>query len=196
MATFGVEDLKKGLRLKIDGKPYLITEFEFKKPGKGQAVYRCRVKDLITGNTFEKVWRSGDNFETADLESLTVNYSYENGDDFAFIDQNSSEEIVLTRKQLEDKWHFLTDDAECELLLFEGKVIDVTLPTWFYAELTTCEPGVRGDTANNVTKPAFTKTGWEIRVPLFLNQGDWVKIDTRTGEYVERVANPNDIKKK
>ena len=180
-------DLRKGIKLKIDGAPHVVTDFSFMKPGKGQAVYRCKLKNMLTGNTFDKSWRSGDKMEKADLRSGALIYSYADGDDYVFMDPETYEQTYISEKILGNQKYFLIDDCECEVLYFEDKPIEVTLPNFVVKEIVYTEPGARGDTATNVTKPAKIDTGFEVNVPLFINEGDLIKIDTRTGDYSERV---------
>ncbi len=183
-----VSDLKKGLKVEIDGQPWNITEFEFCKPGKGQAMYRCKMKNLLTGSTMDKTYRSSDKgIEKADLAEREMYYSYKEGDFYIFSDSETYEEMRISKDVLKDKAYFLLEEALCIVLLFNGKPVEVTLPFFIEKEIVATEPGARGDTATNVLKPAKIDNGFEISVPLFINQGDVVKIDTRTGEYVERV---------
>ena len=183
-----VSDLRKGIKVKIDGQPCAVTDFSFTKPGKGQAVYRCRLKNMVSGNTFDKTWRSGDKFEKADLLSTKYLYSYADGDQFVFCHPETYDQIYINASILGKLSNFLIDDAECEVLFFEESAIEVTLPNFVDKEVVKSEPGVRGDTATNVSKPAYLDTGYEIHVPIFVNEGDIVRIDTRTGEYYERVS--------
>ena len=181
-------DLRKGLKLDIDGEPWLITDFDFCKPGKGQALYRCKLKNILTGTSMVKTYRSSDKgIEKANLEERDMYYSYQEGDFFVFSDAETYEEHRIPTKQLGNSVNFLIEDALCSVLLFHEKVIEVTLPIFIEKEIVETEPGARGDTATNVTKPAKIDNGYEIAVPIFLNIGDVVKIDTRTGQYVERV---------
>lgn len=181
-------DLRKGLKIVIDGNPCIITHFDFMKPGKGQAVYRCKLKNMIQGNSFDKSFRSGDKMEKANLLSKEVTYSYKDGDAFVFMDNETYEQCLIGEKVLGISQHFLGDEMECEILFFEDTPIEVALPNFIEKEITKSEPGVKGDTATNVTKPAFIESGYELQVPIFVNEGDIVKIDTRTGEYSERVS--------
>lgn len=185
---YDASDLRKGLKLEIDNAPWEITEFEFCKPGKGQALYRCRLKNLITGSTMEKTYRSSEHgLEKAELEDREAHYSYAEESFFVFSDVESFEEHRVAKNVLGDKAYFLLPDALCNLLFFKGKVVEVTLPVFIEKVIVETEPGARGDTATNVTKPAKIDNGYEIQVPLFVNQGDLVRIDTRTGNYAERV---------
>ena len=185
---YSASDLRKGLKIEIDGEPWVITEFEFSKPGKGQALYRCKLKNMITGNTMDKTYRSVEKMGKANLEEREVFYSYPEGDFFVFSDADTYEEYRLSRKVIGDLAFFLIENASCKILFFNDRPIEVTLPTFVEKEITETEPGARGDTATNVTKPAKIDTGYQIDVPIFLNEGDIVKIDTRTGSYVERVS--------
>ena len=181
-------DLRKGFKLEIDGEPWVISEFDFCKPGKGQALYRCKLKNMITGNTMDRTYRSSDKgLEKARLEEREMYYSYPENNFFVFSDAETYDEHHITKKQLGNSVYFLVENALCSILLFKGKAVEITLPIFVEKEITETEPGARGDTATNVTKPAKINNGFEIAVPIFVNQGDIVKIDTRTGQYVERV---------
>lgn len=184
---FNASDLRKGLKIQIDGQPYVITEFEFCKPGKGTALYRCRVKNLINGSTMERTYRPVDKIDKPDLEERELMYSYQDGDQFVFSDNETYEELRIPREKLGDSAYFLIENAECKALFFNGQPIDITLPVFIEKKIAYTEPGARGDTATNVMKPAKLDNGYELNVPLFINEGDTIKIDTRTGQYVERV---------
>ncbi len=185
---YDVSDLRKGLKIELDGDPYLVTEFDFCKPGKGQAIYRCKLRNMISGGTTDKSFRSGDKIDTPDLVERTLNYSYDEGDGvFVFIDPNSSEDFRIEESILGRNKYFLDDDMECTVLFFNNRPIEITLPYFVEKVIAETEPGVRGDTATNVTKPAKIENGYEISVPLFVNAGDVVRIDTRTGDYSDRV---------
>ena len=180
--------IKKGIKIKINGQPHLVTDFEFKKPGKGQAVYRCKLKNLIQGNSFDHTWRSGDKFEKAEISNKTAHFSYIDGENFIFIDEDY-EQIFVHKKLLKDNSIFLTDDMECELLYFENSLIEVIIPNFVDKKILYTEPGHKGDTtSSNVMKPAKIENDLEIYVPLFIKTGDVVRIDTRTRKYSERVS--------
>ncbi len=185
---YSASDLKKGLKIQIDGQPWVITEFDFCKPGKGTALYRCKMKNLITGSGMEHTYRPTDKIEKPDLEEREMYYSYADGDNYVFSDVETYEEIHVHKDFLGKQAFFLIDNALCNFLLFNGEPIEITLPTFIEKEIVETEPGARGDTATNVLKPARIDNGYEIQVPLFINEGDIVKIDTRTGEYAERVS--------
>lgn len=179
-------DLRKGLRIEIDGIPYLITEFNFVKPGKGAAIYNCRIKNMFDESTVLRAFRSNDTFEKPDLEERTMRYSYSEGDNYVFLDEHF-EQINIPASVLGISKHFLFEDVEVQVLFHNGRAVEVTLPTFVEKEIVDTEPGARGNTATNVLKPAKIAGGYELQVPLFVVQGDIIKIDTRTGEYADRV---------
>lgn len=184
---YEASDLRKGLKILVDGQPHIITDFQFTKPGKGQALYKCKMKNLITGFTIDRTYRSGDKFEPANLDETTMQFLYKDNDGYHFMDTKTFEQILMTEDKLGDAKKFLKENMEVSVLLFDGSPIAIELPNFVDLKVIKSEPGVRGDTATNVTKPATLETGYEIDVPLFVEEGDIIRIDTRTGEYVERV---------
>jgi len=180
-------DLRKGLKFEIDGEPYVIINFEFKKPGKGQSLYKCKLKNMITGNLFGRTYRSGDKFKRADLEEQEMEYLYADRDNCCFMSTANYEQHFLSKDQLGDAIDLLKDNTICTILLYNGHPIGVTLPNFVNLEVMESEPWAKGDTATGSTKPAILETGFEVQVPPFIDQGQMVKIDTRTREYVERV---------
>ncbi|MDD4872782.1 MAG: elongation factor P [Kiritimatiellae bacterium] len=184
---YAVGDLRKGLKIEIEGVPYLVTEFSFLKPGKGQAVYTCRLKNLLTGSTMTKSYRSNESFGEPNIEEKKLRYSYKEGEDFVFVDENY-EQVSISAEVLGNSKYFLSEDMPVEVLFYNGQPIEVTLPFFIEKKIIHTEPGARGNTATNVFKPAKIEGDFEIHVPLFINQGDIVRIDTRTGEYVDRVS--------
>ncbi len=180
-------DLRKGLKILIDGEPYIITDFQFSKPGKGQALYRCKLKNMISGYTMDRTYRSGDKFEPAGLEEFHMQYLYNDGEGYHFMDTKTYDQVMLTTDQVGEAKNFLKDNMEVDILFFESMPIDITLPIFVELEVTRADPGVKGDTATGATKPVTLETGHQINVPLFIEEGEMLKIDTRTGEYVERV---------
>ena len=182
---YSASDLKKGLKVEIEGQPYVITDFNFVKPGKGQAIYTCKMKNLINGSTLTRQYRDNAKLEKPELEEKTLQYSYQEGENLVFLDQNF-EQLTIPSSVLGDSKFFLVADSTVEVLFHNGKPIEVTLPTFVEKEIVHTEPGARGDTATNVLKPATIEGGYEIQVPLFVDQGDIVRIDTRTGTYVDR----------
>lgn len=184
---YSASDLRKGLKIQVDGQPWVITEFEFKKPGKGQAIYNCRLKNMVTGSTLSRSYRSNEKFEKPELSVKTMHFSYSEGENFIFMDENY-EQVEIGTKILGDKQYFLEEDLDCEVLFFNGQPLDIDLPNFVEREIIEADPGAKGNTAaGNVTKPARITSGYEIQVPLFINPGETVRIDTRTGEYVDRV---------
>ncbi|TKB24923.1 elongation factor P [Desulfopila sp. IMCC35006] len=180
-------DLRKGLKVQIDGNPYIVTDFEFSKPGKGQALYRTKMRNMITGNQLVKTYRSNDKFEKAELEERKMQFLYSQGDEFHFMDTENFEQLVLTREQLGDNTHFLIDNMELDVVFYNNLPIDVTLPIFVNLAVTKADPWAKGDTSGNDTKPVTVQTGYELQVPPFVEEGDKIQIDTRTGEYVTRV---------
>jgi elongation factor P len=184
---YAVGDLRKGLKIEIEGVPYLITEYSFLKPGKGQAVYTVRMKNLLTGSTMTKSYRSNEAFGEPNIEEKELRFSYKENEDFVFVDENY-EQFSISSEVLGNSKFFLAEDMKVNAMYFNGQPIEVTLPFFVEKKIVFTEPGARGNTATNVTKPATIEGGYEIHVPLFINQGDTVRIDTRTGEYADRVS--------
>jgi elongation factor P len=186
---FEASDLKKGLKIEMDGDPYIITEFDFCKPGKGQALYRCKLKNMISGGTVDKTFRSVDKIGKPQLEEKELLFSYDEGDGvYIFIDPATNEDVRIDEELLGDSKYFLDDNMECTVLFFRDKAIEITLPYFVEKKITETEPGARGDTATNVMKPAKIDNGYQLQVPLFVNEGDTIRIDTRTGTYADRVS--------
>lgn len=184
---YTASDLKKNLRIKIDNEPYIVTEFNFVKPGKGQALYRCKLKNMMTGNQFERTFRSVDTFESADLEQKKMQYLYKEEGKYCFMDNVSYEQVYLTEEQVGNAKHFLLDNLEVEILLFENRPLDLTLPNFVDLIVAEAEPWARGDSVSGNTKPVILQTGYQIQVPPFIEAGEKIKVDTRTGQYLTRV---------
>ncbi len=184
---YETSDIRKGLKVLMDGHPYTVVEFQFVKPGKGSAFTRTKFKNLLTGGVIEKNIRSGEKLEPANVEEREMQYLYQDGGDFVFMDQSSYEQVQVGSDILGDSADMMMDSLPCMVMFFNERAVGVTLPNFIEVEITHTEPGARGDTSGNVTKPATVSTGAEINVPLFINQGDTVRVDTRTKEYVERV---------
>jgi elongation factor P len=184
---YTASDLKKGLRIKIDGEPHIITEFNFVKPGKGQALYRCKLINMITESQFERTFRSVDSFEPADLQEKKMQYLYMEGDKYCFMDNETYEQVFLTADQVGDARNFLIDNLEAEVLLFEDRPLGVTLPNTVDLTVTKAEPWAKGDTVSGKTKPVTVQTGYQLQVPPFIEEGEKIRIDTRSGEYLTRV---------
>ncbi len=188
MATYKTSDLKKGLKVQIDGEPYLITEMHFVKPGKGNALYKCKLKNLIRTTVLDRTYKGGDELEVADVEEIDTQYLYKQGETFVFMDNISFEQYELNADQVDDNWKYLKEGLPVSMVLFNGNPITLTPPSHIELKVLETDPGAKGDTATNVTKPAKTETGAEFSVPGFIKEGNVIKVDTRTGEYVERVS--------
>ncbi len=186
-AMYEASDLRKGLKLQIDGQPYVVIDFEFTKPGKGASIYWARMKNMITGASFERNFRSTDKFEEADLVARSMQYSYFDGQNYCFMDATTFENHLADQAVVGDKKNYMIENMPVDILFFGERIIDVGLPLTVVLKITKSDPGVRGDTATNVLKPAELETGATVQVPLFINEGEYIKIDTRTGAYIERV---------
>lgn len=184
---YDTSDIRKGLKVLMDGNPFTVIEFQFVKPGKGAAFTRTKFKNLLTGAVVERNIRSGEKLDPANVEEKSMQFLYKENDDLVFMDEQSFEQVQLSRDMVGENWDIMKDNMGCTVLFFNERPVDVSLPTFIVLEVTASEPGVRGDTSGNVTKPATVETGAEIQVPLFIRIGDMIKIDTRTHEYVERV---------
>ncbi len=180
-------DLKKGLKLEIDGDPYVVVQFQFVKPGKGQALYKCKLKNMVTGAQFDKTYRSGEKFNEANLEEQEMEYLYQDGNEYCFMNTSTYVQEFLSADQVEEVKDLLKENTVCSVLLFEGRPIGVTLPNFVDVRVTETEPWAKGDTASGGTKPATVETGYVLQVPPFINQDELIRVDTRTGQYVERV---------
>lgn len=189
MATYKTGDFRKGIKVLIDGDPWLMVEMNFRKPGKGNALYECTLKNLIRGTSLKRVYRGGEELEAADIEEVASQYLYKQGDTFFFMNVKTFDQYELTADQVDEYWKYLKDGMQVSILLFNGLPISITPPPHVELKVEYCEPGARGDTATNVTKPVKVETGAEIAAPLFIQIGNVIKIDTRTGEYIERVSN-------
>lgn len=187
MGTYKTSDFRKGLRVQIDGEPYQMIEMNFVKPGKGNALYKCKLKNLVRGTVLQKTYKGGDSLESADVEETDVQYLYRQGETFVFMDNKTYDQFELGAEQVDDAWKYLKEGMKCQMVLFNNNPITMTPPNQVDLEVEYCEPGAKGDTATNVTKPVKVETGAEFIAPAFINQGDVIRVDTRTGDYVERV---------
>ena len=184
---YSCSDLKKGLKILIDGDPHVIVDFDFTKPGKGQALYKCKLRNMITGSLFDRTYRSGESFEPARLEGRDMQFLYEDESGYVFMDQKSFEQITLTPETVADDKYFLVDNMEVDVLVFGELGIGLTLPIFVNLRVTQSDPWVKGDTAAGNNKPATVETGFTLQVPSFVEEGVLIQIDTRTREYVTRV---------
>ncbi len=184
MITAG--DFRNGVTFEMDGGVFQVIEFQHVKPGKGAAFVRTKFKNVITGAVVERSFNPTEKFPTAFIERKEMEYSYSDGDLYYFMDNETFDMVPINVSDLGDNFKFVKENMTCRILSFKGKVFGVEPPTFVELTVTATEPGVRGDTATNVTKPATLETGAEIRVPIFINEGDVIRVDTRTGEYMER----------
>jgi elongation factor P len=180
-------DIRKGLKIQIDGVPFHVVEHQFVKPGKGQSFTRCRIRNLTNGNVVERTWKSGESVELADVETRTMTYSWQESDTYVFMETSTGEQIHVEKNKLGDEARFLTEGLNCEVTLYNGNAIAVDLPANVVVQIVSSEPGVKGDTASGATKPATLASGAVVNVPLFIKEGEWIKVDTTTGQYQERV---------
>ena len=180
-------DIRKGLKMMLDGQPYSVIDFQFVKPGKGQAFTRVKIRNMATGAVLERTFKSGEKLDPADVEERTFQYIYPDGSDFVFMDSQSGEQITVPGEKIGDDSRWLADGMNVDVTLFNGQPIGVSVPPSVVLQIVSSEPGVKGDTASGATKPATLSTGAVINVPLFIQEGEWVKIDTTDGRYLERV---------
>jgi elongation factor P len=190
MTVIEAGQLRKGLALIIDETPHIVSELEFVKPGKGQALYKCKLRNLLTNQLYDRTYRSGERFETADVHETDIQFLYSDGDFLHFMHMESYEQMAFARTAAGNALDFLKEGMDVKALLYEGQVITIELSNFVVLEVTEAEPGVKGDTASGATKPVTVETGLTVNVPLFIQQGNFLRIDTRTGQYVERVKGP------
>lgn len=184
---YSSSDLKKGLKVILDGEPHVVTSFDFSKPGKGQALYKCKLRNMITGTLLDRTYRSGESFEPAPLEERDMQYLYQDEVCYVFMDTKTYEQITLLEQTLGEDRYFLTDNMDVKVLVFNELGIGITLPNFVNLKVTHSEPWVKGDTAAGNNKPATVESGYTLQVPSFVEEGTIIQIDTRTGEYVTRV---------
>ena len=189
MATITAGDLRNGVTFEMDGKVMQVVEFQHVKPGKGAAFVRTKMKNVVTGAVTETSFNPTAKFEQAFVERKDMEYSYNDGDLYYFMDMETYDMIPISKDMLGDAFRFVKENMTCKVMSYKGSVFGVEPPNFVELEVTETDPGFKGDTATNVTKPATLETGAEIKVPLFINPGDKIKIDTRSGEYLERCKN-------
>jgi elongation factor P len=181
-------EFRNGLKIEMDNEPFEIVYFQHVKPGKGSAFVRTKIKSLISGRILDPTFKSGDKFARADVEEKEMQYLYEQAGDFYFMDSKTYDQTFLSKEQLGEARNFLKENITAHILFYKGRPIGVQVPNAVDLKVTTCDPGMRGDTVSGAQKPATVETGYVVTVPLFINEGDIVRIDTRTGEYLTRVA--------
>lgn len=184
---YSTSDFRKGLKITFKGDPYIIVDFQHVKPGKGGAFIRTKVKNLINGKVLEETFRSGEKFERPDLDDKSVQFLYSDPKDgYVFMDEENYEQLHLTEDQVGESRFYLLENMQLIISIYKGNPIGIDLPTTVNLQVMQSDPGVKGDTATGATKPATLSTGLVVNVPLFINEGDILKIDTRNGEYLER----------
>lgn len=181
-------EFRKGLKIEVDGEPFEIIEFQHVKPGKGSAFVRTSIKSLLTGRVLQPTFKSGDKVGKPDIEDREMQFLYKQGDDYYFMDTKNYEQTFLGETVLGEAKSFLKENVNASVLFYNGKAIGVSLPNSVDLKVTKCDPGIRGDTVSGALKPATLETGYQVQVPLFINEGDVLKIDTRDGKYLTRVA--------
>ncbi|MFR8900033.1 elongation factor P [Hominenteromicrobium sp.] len=184
MVTAG--DFRNGVTFEMDGNVYSIIEFQHVKPGKGAAFVRTKIRNVISGAVTEKTFNPNDKYPTAFIERKDMEYLYNDGDLYYFMDSETYEQLPISPNVLGDNFRFVKENMVCKVLSYKGNVFGIEPPNFVELQVTETEPGVKGDTATNVTKPATLETGAEIKVPIFINEGEIIRVDTRTGEYMER----------
>ena len=180
-------DLRKGLKIILDNEPYVVINFDFTKPGKGQALYRTKMRNMINGTIIDRTYRSGETFEPAQLEERTMQFLYREDNNFYFMDNQTFEQTVIGEVALGDAQNYLIDNLQVDVLLFREKAIGVNIPNFVNLRVTQTDPWAKGDTSGSDSKPATVETGYVLRVPPFIEEGELITIDTRTGEYSTRV---------
>jgi elongation factor P len=181
-------DLRNGVWIELSGDPYTILYFQHVKPGKGGAFVRTKIKNLRNGKIVEKTFRAGEKLSAADVEDRTMQYLYHDGDSYVFMDSESYDQVPISAEQLGDATKYLQENLEVDVLFWKNVPINVELPAFIVAAVAQCDPGMKGDTAQGATKPATLETGAVVQVPLFIKEGEKLRVDTRSGEYVERVG--------
>jgi len=187
VATYNTSEFRKGLKVQLEGDPYLMIECNFVKPGKGQALYKCKLRNLLRGTVLDRTYKSGDSIEAAEIDEIQAQFLYRQLDQFVFMDNQSFEQYELSKEQVGDAWKYLKEGMVCSMVLFNNRPISISAPNHVVLRVEYCEPAAKGNTATNVTKPCKVESGAEIPCPVFVDMGDLIKIDTRTGAYIERV---------
>lgn len=190
MGTVSTSDFRKGLKVQIDGTPYLMVEMNFRKPGKGTALYECKMKNLLRNTVVDRTYRAGQVLEEADVMEFTAQYLYKQGDGYVFMNNQDYEQYELTAEQVGDAAKYMKENMDCQLMTFNGNAISVFAPNHVVLQVAFAEPAPKGNTATGVSKPVTLETGAEILAPSFINTGDWLRVDTRTHEYIERTNAP------
>jgi elongation factor P len=181
-------EFRKGLKILLDNEPFTIVDFQHVKPGKGGAFVRTRVKSLLSGNVLDRTFRSGDKVEIPEMEEKQMQYMYAEGENYYFMDVNTYDQLFIEEENLGDARNYVKEGLTINVSFYKGKAIGVELPNFVDIAIAKTEPGIKGDTAQNATKPAELESGYVVQVPLFVEEGDIIKIDTRSGQYITRVS--------
>jgi elongation factor P len=184
---YDTSDFRKNLKIEVDNEPWVILEAQHVKPGKGVAIVKTRFKNLISGRVLERNFRSGDKCDVPDLHAMNAQFLYASGDEYVFMDQENFEQVSLTKDAVDEAVPWLIDNLPVTLLFFRGKAINIEVPTFVELTIVRTDPGVKGDTAQGGSKPATLQTGATVNIPLYVQEGEKIKVDTRTGTFVERV---------
>ncbi len=185
---YQTSDIRKGLKVEMDGQPYIVVEFQFVKPGKGQAFTRTKLKNLLNGNVLDRTFKTGETLEPTDIAEKEMQYLYEDGEYYYFMDTADFSQVHITPEVVGAARAYLLEEMLVQVLFYKGMPISMEVPNFVELEITYCEPGVKGNTATGATKTATLSTGHDVQVPLFVEQNTVIRIDTRTGEYVGRVS--------
>ncbi len=179
-------EFRKGITIEIDGQVWVIVDFQHVKPGKGAAFVRTKMKNIMQGNVLEKTFNPTEKFENAHVDKKDMQYLYNDGELYYFMDNETYEQLPLNKEKVEDAMNFVKENMTVTIKFFKGEAFSVEPPNFVELQITSTEPGFKGDTATAGNKPAILETGYKINVPLFINEGDLIRVDTRTGEYMER----------
>ena len=184
------DSFRKKLKIELDGEPWIMIDVDFVRPGKGQGFVRTKLKNMISGNVVERTFKSGEAVKTARVEDQEMQYLFEDSNGYTFMNNHTYEQVSLTREQLGDNVNYIYEGLNCSISMYNDMPIGCEVPNFVELEVTECEPGIKGNSAQNAMKPAILSTGYRLNVPLFLEQHQWIRIDTRTGQYAERTKRP------
>ncbi|MDJ0841592.1 MAG: elongation factor P [Acidobacteriota bacterium] len=184
------DQFRKKLKVELDGDPYMMVDVDFVRPGKGQGFVRTKLKHMITGSVVERTFKSGEAVKPAEVRDEEMQFLYENGGEYTFMDNKTYEQVTMNTDQLGDTVNYIYEGINATISFFNDLPIGCEIANFVELEIVECEPGIKGNTATNTMKPAVVSTGYRVNVPLFVNQGEWIRIDTRTGDYSERCKRP------
>ncbi|CAM2064641.1 elongation factor P [Sulfidibacter corallicola] len=184
------DQFRKRLKIEIDGEPYVMVDVDFVRPGKGQGFVRTKLKNLMSGSTVERTFKSNETAKPASVSDNDMQFLYDDGTEFTFMNMQTYDQVAITRETLGDAVNYLYENMIVSVSFFNEMPIGVEVPNFVELEITECEPGIKGNSATNTMKPAIVSSGYRLNVPLFVDQNEWIRIDTRTGDYVERCKRP------